>query len=66
MGECGTPVIKNKTPEMIHEYVVASFEAMYSRGMCPVLWDVTDVYYNRTEAKFNDAELLEKLMAVKN
>ena len=66
VGECGTPVIKNKTPEMIHEYVVASFEAMYSRGMCPVLWDVTDVYYNRTEAKFNDAELLEKLMAVKN
>ncbi|MDE7278857.1 MAG: glycoside hydrolase family 5 protein [Oscillospiraceae bacterium] len=69
----GIPVIigeysaapKNKTPEMVRKYLTSVCGAAYTRGMCPVLWDVTDVFYDRTEMKFIDPELLEGLMSVK-
>ena len=69
----GVPVIigefaaaaRNKTDEMMRLYLSSVCEAAYTRGMCPVLWDVTDAYYIRREAKFKDPVLLEELMAVK-
>ncbi|MCD7730570.1 MAG: glycoside hydrolase family 5 protein [Oscillospiraceae bacterium] len=64
IGEYGTST-KNKTNEMIRLYLSSVCEAAYTRGMCPVLWDVTDVFYLRNEAKFKDSELLSELMAVK-
>ncbi len=64
VGEFGAAT-KNKTPEMVRLYLTSVCEAAYDNGLCPVLWDITDVFYNREEAKFIDAELLEGLMAVK-
>lgn len=64
VGEYGCPV-KNKEPESVRRYLTSVCEAAYSRGMCPVLWDVTDAFYKRNEAKFIDSELLDGLMAVK-
>ena len=64
IGEYGTST-KNKTPEMIRKYLTSVCSAAYERGLCPVLWDITDVFYDRTEMKFIDPELLEGLMAVK-
>ncbi|MDE6600081.1 MAG: glycoside hydrolase family 5 protein, partial [Oscillospiraceae bacterium] len=64
IGEYGTST-SNKTPEMVRKYVTAVCGAAYERGLCPVLWDTTDHFYNRTEMKFIDPELLEGLMAVK-
>lgn len=69
----GVPVIigefaaatRNKTDEMLRLYLSSVCAAGYTRGMCPVLWDVTDVCYMRREAKFKDPVLLEELMAVK-
>lgn len=69
----GVPVIigefaaatRNKTDEMLRLYLSSVCAAGYTRGMCPVLWDVTDVCYIRREAKFKDPVLLEELMAVK-
>ncbi len=69
----GIPVIigefaaatRNKTDEMLRLYLSSVCEAGYTRGMCPVLWDVTDVCYLRREARFKDPVLLEELMAVK-
>lgn len=64
IGEYGTST-SNKTPEMIRKYLSSVCEAGYTRGMCPVLWDITDVFYNRTTMKFQDPELLKDLMEVK-
>lgn len=64
IGEYGTST-KNKTPEMIRKYLTSVCGAAYERGLCPVLWDITDVFYDRTEMKFIDPKLLEELMAVK-
>ncbi len=64
VGEFGCST-SNKTPEMIRLYLTSVCEAAYDNGLCPVLWDITDVFYNREEAKFIDSELLEGLMAVK-
>lgn len=69
----GVPVIigeygcaqKNKTAEMVNLYLTSVCKAAYERGLCPVLWDVTDAHYNREECKFIDNNLLEGLMAVK-
>lgn len=69
----GIPVIigeysaatKNKTPEAVRKYLTSVCEACYTRGMCPVLWDVTDVFYNRKTMTFQDPELLKELMEVK-
>ena len=64
VGEFGCST-SNKTPEMVRLYLTSVCEAAYDNGLCPVLWDITDVFYNREEAKFIDPELLEGLMAVK-
>ncbi len=69
----GVPVIigeysacgKNKTQEMKRLYVTSVCEAAYTRGMCPVLWDVTDDYYIRSTATFKDKELLKEFDKIK-
>lgn len=65
IGEYGTST-SNKTPEMVRKYLTSVCEAGYTRGICPVLWDITDVFYNRTTMKFQDPELLKELMEIKN
>ncbi len=65
VGEFGSAT-KNKEEGMVNLYLSSVCEAIYSRGMCPVLWDITDVFYLRREQKFKDPALLEGLMEVKN
>lgn len=63
VGEFGSAT-KNKAEGAVNRYLTSVCEAAYSRGMCPVLWDITNVFYNRSAAKFIDEELLAGLMAV--
>ena len=65
IGEYGCPV-KNKEQDSIKKYLTSVCEAAYDRDMCPVLWDVTDAFYSRTECSFKDKEILKGLMDVKN
>ena len=65
IGEYGTST-KNKTDEMIRLYLSSVCRSAYTKGMCPVLWDITDVFYSRRDCEFMDKELLAELMAVKN
>lgn len=51
----------NKTPDVVRKYVSAVCEAVYSRGMCPVLWDTTNSFYSRFDAKFIDQELITQM-----
>ena len=70
----GIPVIigeysacgNNKSQEMKRKYITSVCSAAYTRGMCPVLWDVSDDHYDRMIAEFKDPELLKELMDIKN
>lgn len=64
IGEYGCPK-KNKEKESIHAYLGSVNEYAYIRGMCPVLWDVTNAQYSRAKGEFIDKELLGLLNAVK-
>ncbi len=63
VGEFGS-VTTNKVEGPVNRYLTAVCDAAYRRGLCPVLWDVTNVFYNRSAAKFIDEELLSGLMSV--
>ncbi|MCM1529875.1 MAG: glycoside hydrolase family 5 protein [Alistipes sp.] len=63
IGEYGCPV-NNKDPESVRLYVSSVCRAAYQRQMCPVLWDVTDAQYSRSEYKMKDEELKNMMMSV--
>ncbi|MDR1687242.1 MAG: glycoside hydrolase family 5 protein [Clostridiales bacterium] len=70
----GIPVIigefgaggKNKTQEMIRFYEVSIFEAAYSKGMCPMLWDTPGGQYDRLLCDFLDPLFKEEVMAIRD
>lgn len=76
VGEYGCTT-KNKTQENSRKFLTAACEAMYTRGMCPVLWDITYSedhslsFYDRYTCEMRDPELKNAFaqisgMAVKN
>lgn len=64
IGEYGVST-GNKTPEMIRLFLSSVAKEAYKRQLCPVLWDITDVFYDRGTCKFKDEQLLEQIMAAK-
>lgn len=68
----GIPVIvgeycaesKGRTQEVVRLYEVAVTEAVYSRGMCPMIWDTPGGQYNRKTCQFNDPVFVEEMMAI--
>lgn len=56
----------NKTPEMVRLYVTSVCQAVYQRGMCPVLWDTTGSFYDRTACEFFDPELLAQMIKIRD
>lgn len=62
IGEYGTGKV-NKDPDSVRFYIVSVAQQARALGMCPVLWDVTDLHYDRTACAFIDQEMLEGMMA---
>lgn len=56
----------NKTPEMVRLYVTSVCQAVYQRGMCPVLWDTTGSFYDRAACEFFDSELLAQMVKIRD
>ena len=56
IGEYGVST-GNKEPEQIRNFLTKTCEAALDNGLCPVLWDVTDVFYSRRTFKMLDEEL---------
>lgn len=56
IGEYGCPT-KNKDADSVRLFLESVCEAAYSRQMCPVLWDITDLHYSRTDYKMKDQQL---------
>ena len=66
IGEFGAVATKNKTESQVRNYNIAVCEEACKRGLCPVLWDITDVFYDRTTCQFKDADMLYGMMQAKN
>jgi len=49
----------NKSQEMRRLYAVSVAEAVYSRRMCPMLWDTPGGEYDREAHEFKDPELIK-------
>lgn len=64
VGEYGCTT-KNKTQDTVRTFLTATCEAMYTRGLCPVLWDITYSenhslsFYDRYTCKMSDPKLEE-------
>jgi len=56
----------NKSTEMKRLYAVSVTEAVYSRGMCPMLWDTAGDQYNRNNQTWRDPLFLGEMMAIKD
>ncbi len=64
IGEYGCST-GNKTPEVVRTFLTAVAQAAYRRDICPMLWDVTDVFYDRTSCKMKDADLEKAFQTIK-
>jgi len=51
----------NKTQEMKRLYAISVMEAVYSRDMCPMMWDTPGDQYDRTTFKLRDPEFFKAL-----
>ncbi len=61
IGEYGVST-GNKEPEQIRNFLTKTCEAAIDNGLCPVLWDITDVFYDRTTFEMIDKELAESYL----
>ncbi len=64
IGEYGVST-GNKTEDTVRNFIATVCEAAYSRQLCPVLWDVTDAFYDRTECQMKDQEMMDLMNSVK-
>ncbi len=63
IGEYGCPQ-KNKEPDSIVRFISSVCKEAYNRQLCPVLWDVTDLHYDRNTCKLKNSELQKLLAAI--
>lgn len=63
IGEYGCPK-KNKDPESVNLFLSSVCETAYENQLCPVLWDITELHYDRSTCKMYDEELKNSLMSV--
>ncbi len=64
VGEYGANP-QDRTREVIRLYHVSVTEAIYSHGMCPMLWDTPGSgEYDRLDCRFKDPVFLEEVMAI--
>ncbi|MDE6849297.1 MAG: cellulase family glycosylhydrolase [Ruminococcus sp.] len=63
VGEYGCPK-NNKDEESVRLFLSSVCEEAYERQLCPVLWDITGLHYNRDTCQMYDSELKESLQNV--
>ena len=60
IGEYGCPK-KNKEADSVRLFLSSVCESALSRnGICPVMWDITELHYDRKNFKMYDTELKQK------
>jgi endoglucanase len=66
VGEYGCVAVKNKDAETIRRFNLIAAEEMYKRKMCPVLWDIKGLFYDRYFFTMKDEEFQKGLARIKN
>lgn len=61
MGEYGCPK-NNKEEESVRLFLTSVCRAAYDRQICPILWDITGLHYDRSLCEMTDPLLLKSLM----
>ena len=56
IGEYGCPK-ENKEETSVRSFLTSVCQAAYDRQLCPVMWDVTGLHYDRTDCKLYDQKL---------
>lgn len=64
IGEYGCVAVKNKEPFQVRRFNLCVAELAYTKGMCPVLWDITGVFYDRYSCTLKDTEFKEGLAKI--
>lgn len=66
IGECGVANtgFSNKTTEVIRNYNLAVARSAYYKGICPVIWDTPNGYYDRNNGKLKDAEFKKGILNI--
>ena len=65
IGEYGCPK-NNKNEESVRLFLNSVCREAYERQLCPVLWDVTGLHYNRDTCKMYDTQLKTSLNDIIN
>ena len=65
VGEYGCSS-KGRTQEVVRLFLTSVTRAIYSRGMCPILWDTPGGQYNRQTFQFDDPVFLQQMMDIYN
>ena len=63
VGEYGCTK-KNKDADSVNLFISSVCEAAYTRGLCPVLWDITGLHYDRDNCKIYDTELKSEFQRI--
>lgn len=61
MGEYGCPK-KNKDEESVRLFLTSVCKSAYDRRICPILWDITGLHYDRELCQMTDTLLRDGLM----
>lgn len=56
IGEYGCPK-ENKETDSVNLFLTSVCKSAYDRNICPVLWDITGLHYNRETCKLYDEDL---------
>lgn len=63
IGEYGCPK-NNKDEESVRLFLTSVCKAAYNRYLCPVLWDISGLHYNRTACQMYDSQLKADLQEI--
>lgn len=56
VGEYGCPK-KNKDEDSVRLFLTSVCKSAYDRQLCPILWDITGLHYNRDTCRLYDPQL---------
>jgi len=60
IGEYGCPK-KNKDADSVKLFLASVCKTAFERHLCPIMWDITDLHYDRRSCKMIDQDLKESL-----
>lgn len=64
VGEYGCVAVKNKEADVVRRFNICAAQLMYERDICPVLWDIKGLFYDRYFFKMKDEDFMNGLRRI--